>query len=195
VSQFGYGIHDLEDIVARRLATRDHWQNALTDAFDSIGGRLDTEEGIIDAAGVASGLFADSWQRKRLVGRLVNLFMAAAKVTESQALEHPLLRFRVGLTGDHDVLLTRLRNMSFRLVIDKAAVQQLERRGKRVVSDIFRVLRESPEQLIPSWSEGTFASTTERHICDYVAGMTDPYAEKVYRRLFVPGVGSSGDEL
>ena len=31
----------------------------------------------------------------------------------------------------------------------------------------------------------------ERRVCDYVSGMTDSYAE----RLFNPGFGSSGDEL
>jgi hypothetical protein len=28
-----------------------------------------------------------------------------------------------------------------------------------------------------------------------VAGMTDGFAEKIYHRLFTPGVGSSRDEL
>ena len=84
--------------------------------------------------------------------------------------------------------------MAFRLVINKPRVQQLERRGKRVVSAIYRELSASPKQLIPPWNERV-ASDDPRAVCDYVAGMTDGYAEKVYRRLFVPGVGSSSDEL
>lgn len=190
-----YGIHDLEDIVARRLATTEQWKQALKSAFDSVGGRLDTEDGSIDAETVVTELFADSWHRKRLVGRLVNVFMAAAKVVEVPEFEHPLLRFRVGVRGEHEALLARLRQMAFHLAIDKAAIQQLEHRGKRVVQDVFRVLQQNPQRLIHSWDEGITSASIERRICDYVAGMTDAYAEKVYRRLFVPGVGSSRDEL
>jgi dGTPase len=34
-----------------------------------------------------------------------------------------------------------------------------------------------------------------RAICDFIAGMTNPYAERYHRRLFEPGFGSSMDEL
>ena len=82
-------------------------------------------------------------------------------------------------------------------MIDKAPVQQLEQRGIRVVGAILTAFRGNPKQLIPSWDEAyTGVSTVDRRVCDYyVAGMTDSYAEKVYRRLFVPGFGSSSDEL
>jgi dGTPase len=97
----------------------------------------------------------------------------------------------------HRDLLDGLRNMSFDLVINKAPVRQLERRGMRIVSDVFRALQDDPEQLVPpgSWDDGDLSATADRRICDYVAGMTDSYAERVYRRLFVPGFGSSSDEL
>ena len=36
--------------------------------------------------------------------------------------------------------------MSFDLVINKAPVRQLERRGMRIVSDVFRALQDDPEQ-------------------------------------------------
>lgn len=87
--------------------------------------------------------------------------------------------------------------MSFELVIKKAPVRQLERRGMRIISDVFRALQEDPEQLVPtsSWEDGDLGATVDRRVCDYVAGMTDTYAERVYSRLFVPGFGSSSDEL
>ena len=54
-----------------------------------------------------------------------------------------------------------------------------------------------PERLIPSesWNDLDPIDTKERRVCDYVAGMTDAYAERIYRRLFTPGFGSSRDEL
>jgi dGTPase len=32
-------------------------------------------------------------------------------------------------------------------------------------------------------------------VCDYISGMTDGYALRLYARLFEPGVGSIGDQL
>jgi dGTPase len=51
--------------------------------------------------------------------------------------------------------------------------------------------------LIPQefWSSLCVDDSKERRVCDYIAGMTDPYAEKIYSRLFVPGFGSSTDEI
>jgi len=190
-----YGVHDLEDIINRKLASRDQWETDLTKAFDAIGGHLDTDDGKLTASLVTDGLFADSWTRKRLVGRLVNLFMAAAKIKEFGDFSHPLLRFRVGLEGAHAVLLDKFKNTAFHLAIDKPTVQQLEQRGKRLIIEMFQALREDPKHLIPSWIEGEPTTSTSRRICDYVAGMTDSYAEKVYSRLFIPGIGSSSDYL
>lgn len=192
-----YGIHDIEDIVARRLADQKHVRNALMTAFNAVGGKLAVNTGTIDAENIAAGLFGSSFERKQTVSRLVSAFITEVRVVERDAFNHPLLRFRATLPEEHQVLLEALRDMSFQLVITKAHVRQLERRGQRLVSEIFRALREDPEQLIPesSWSDGDLSATADRRICDYVAGMTDSYAERVYRRLFVPGFGSSSDEL
>lgn len=66
----------------------------------------------------------------------------------------------------------------------------------RVVADLFKAFLANPTQLIPSWDRDYVGATsTARRVCDYVAGMTDSYAERAYRRLFVPGFGSSSDEL
>jgi dGTPase len=190
-----YGIHDLEDIVARHLTTKEDWEKALVGAFEQVGRTLDTPDGPLTAQVVTVELFADSWRRKAMIGRLVNLFMAAAQVIEKDEFSHPLLRFRVGLTGQHSVLLNAMKKMAFRLAIDKPAVQQLERRGKRVVQQVFEEVLQAPQRLVPGWDDTRPGTSVQRRVCDYVAGMTDAYAEKVYRRLFVPGVGSSGDEL
>jgi dGTPase len=124
------------------------------------------------------------------------LFVTNIVVGEAGPFDHPLLRYRAALPSEHEALLSGLKKLSFDLVIRKAEVQQLERRGQLVVEKICKALFSDPEQLIPqsSWRDFTVGSI-ERRVCDYVAGMTDSYAEKVYRRLFMPGYGSSTDEL
>jgi dGTPase len=192
-----YGIHDIEDIVARRLADQASVHDALANAFEVVDGALDVNSGTIGADGINAGLFGTSFERKQTVSRLVSAFVTSVRVEQHEDFTHPLLRYRMGLPSAHRTLLEQLRDMSLDLVIRKAHVRQLERRGERVIADLFRSLREDPEQLIPrgSWNDGDVAAPKERRICDYVAGMTDSYAERVYRRLFVPGFGSSSDEL
>ncbi|MEM9970714.1 MAG: dGTPase, partial [Pseudomonadota bacterium] len=94
-------------------------------------------------------------------------------------------------------LLEAFKGLAYELVIRKAKVQQLERRGQMVVARLFDTLLSDPERLITqsSWQDGCSESSTERRVCDYVAGMTDSYAERLYKRLFQPGFGNSGDEL
>lgn len=190
-----YGVHDLEDIVARGLATYQEWERRLKDAFAAIGGALETPEGTIDQELFQMSVFGDSWQRKRFIGRLVSLFMGAVTVTEVSEFSHPLLRYRAGLKGPEKRFLGQLKDLSFRLVIDRPRVQQLEVRGKMVVTRLMEALEQAPSKLIPSWKDSEGVGDEARRVCDYVAGMTDPYAEKIYHRLFVPGSGSSSDEL
>jgi dGTPase len=192
-----YGVHDIEDIVARRLATKDQVSDALMKSFSVIGGELNTSADPLDGTKVCSALFADSFRRKQMIGRLVNTFMTAVAIREQDTFSHPLLRFRAFLPSEHGVLLEQVRNMSHSLVIEKPGVQQLERRGKLVVSKLYGALMEDPAHLIDHFGEwdGLSAMTQEREVCDYVAGMTDSYAERIYSRFFVPGFGSSHDEL
>lgn len=132
-----------------------------------------------------------------MISGLVNLFVTSVTITEDKSYEHPLLRFNAALPDRHQKLLKALKGLAYELVIRKAKVQQLERRGQMVVAQLFDTLLSDPEKLIPqsSWQDGCTESSKERRVCDYIAGMTDSYAERLYKRLFTPGFGSSGDEL
>lgn len=189
-----YGIHDIEDIVARGLASANEVREEITKAFKKIDGAALAG---LDAQSVCSGLLSSSFKRKQTIADLVNLFVTNVTIFENSSYGHPLLRFSAGLPERHDVLLRALKGIAYELVIRKAKVQQLERRGQMVVAQIFDALISDPEHLVPtsSWQDGCVESSKERRVCDYVAGMTDSYAERLYKRLFSPGFGSSGDEL
>lgn len=193
-----YGIHDLEDIAGRRLAAPEEFRLAITSAFKEIGGSIKTGDGELDAEKVLDALLGGSFERKPMVGLLVNLFITAADVQPVDGFEHSLLAHKVDLPEPHKTLLHQLKGLSFDLVIRKAQVQQLERRGQWVVDALYGALSDDPKQLIPVSSFSDLKATSAplpRLICDYIAGMTDSYAEKVYHRLFTPGVGSSRDEI
>jgi dGTPase len=55
----------------------------------------------------------------------------------------------------------------------------------RVVNDLFDLYQRSPDALPPDWRAPLEdAGTFPRHVCDFIAGMTDRYALAEHRRLF-----------
>lgn len=192
-----YGIHDIEDIVARGLASDKEVRCEIRKAFEEVHGELIHGSATFSAEYVSDRLLGTSFQRKQIVAQLVNLFVANAKISTHSTFEHPLLKYNASLPAEHFALLKSLKSLAFELVVKKAKLQQLEWRGQMIVSRLFEVLLEKPKSLIPeaSWEDGCEESSDHRRVCDYIAGMTDSYAEKLYKRLFQPGFGSSGDEL
>ena len=141
-----YGVHDIEDIVARKLADQAKVRAALASVFAVIGDTLETNTGPISAATVANGLFGGSFERKQTISRLVSAFITAVAISTRGSFGHPLLRYRADSSGDASGSLgSDCEDMSFDLVINKAPVRQLERRGMRIVSDVFRALQDDPD--------------------------------------------------
>ncbi len=59
--------------------------------------------------------------------------------------------------------------------------------AEKVVSDLFELYSRQPDALPPEWREPgrkMSAGTFPRHVCDFIAGMTDRYALAEHRRLF-----------
>jgi dGTPase len=192
-----YAVHDLEDIVARGLVSRCDLVERLPGLFAD-GQSVGVPGNVVESDDFIRRLFdSGSEERKQFIGQLVNLFITTADIQTFDAFEHPLLRLRVGFPAEVGRFLQGLKDLTYELVVRRAAVQQLERRGKRIVAAVFDELCSAPKELIPAeaftsldHNDGKF-----RQVCDYVAGMTDSYAEKIFQRLFTPGFGSSRDEL
>lgn len=85
-----------------------------------------------------------------------------------------------------------LKNFVFDYVIKRHQVQALEYKGQIMIEKLFSVLMENPEKLLPksNYEKYQIANNKHRVVCDYIAGMTDIHATKVYSRIFIPNVGS-----
>jgi dGTPase len=192
-----YGVHDLEDVVARRLVRRDEVIDRIYRCFADYGSTIGQGPGAVSKNEFSEELFDDSYRRKAFIGKLVHLFVTSVEITQESGFQHPLLRYRTQFADPTRSLLKTLKGITHNLVVENAEVQQLERRGQRIVAALFDEFIASPEKLVPdaSWKALDAGDSKERRVCDYIAGMTDPYAQRIYQRLFTPGVGSSRDEL
>ena len=92
-----------------------------------------------------------------------------------------------------------LRELVTQLVIKSDRVVALEERAKYVVRKLFeKFTGDQGYYLLPDdWRELADregdSSSLARVACDYISGMTDEYAQRVYGRLFLPGQGSIFD--
>ena len=59
-------------------------------------------------------------------------------------------------------------------------------KAKRILSELFSVYLENPEQLPGSTREKLKSQDKMRVVCDYIAGMTDRFAQQEYKKLFDP---------
>jgi dGTPase len=100
------------------------------------------------------------------------------------------------------------KRLAFEVVFLSPQLKQLEHKGSRMLHQLWEVLGEryisqktidgQDFQLLPADTAAEIAATTDpkmraRLVCDFLAGMTDGYAARTYKRLFSPDFGSIGD--
>jgi dGTPase len=95
-----------------------------------------------------------------------------------------------------------LNAIVFHYVIDPPSLASLQHGQRRVIRKLWHAYL-SDTRLLPKLEarvvEASKATGDERGgrriVCDYVAGMTDTYAHKMFDRIFGGGKGSVGDLL
>lgn len=83
-------------------------------------------------------------------------------------------------------------------IVKSAEVQHLELKGEIIVEKLFEILTKHPESLLEPKDRIKVSknpNNVERIVCDYIAGMTDVYATRIYKRIFMPDSGSVFDRL
>lgn len=184
--------HDLEDIVARELVLEKELMNKL----DNFYSEYPEMKKINYSRNDFKKLYTDSYSRKSSIGKLVNFLMVNTKLLARDVFEHPILQYNLIINERIAPFVEFLKKkVTYNMVVDKPEVQMLEKKGKMLISKLWGEFSRDPERLIPRWEEMDGPESNERKICDYIAGMTDAFAAKIYNRLFTPGFGSSKDEL
>ena len=65
-------------------------------------------------------------------------------------------------------------------------VARMVNKAQRFVTALFHEFTEHPRQLPTKFQSWADEVGLERAVCDYIAGMTDRYAQEEYQRLFQP---------
>lgn len=67
-------------------------------------------------------------------------------------------------------------------------VARMAKKAKRFIKEMFTAYIDDPKQLPTKYQEWTNQPEVGRHraVCDYIAGMTDRYAQQEYKKLFYP---------
>lgn len=145
------------------------------------------------------------------IGSQIGRFVRAASLVSDVNLlsgQSNRYRFRLVVNPKIEKECDVFKKLSFEVVFLTAALKQLEHKGSYMLRRLWEVLETryvkgecidgQDFQLLPETiARQIEAADDERHrarlVCDYLAGLTDGLAARLYKRLFAPGYGSIGD--
>jgi len=187
-----YGVHDLEDALASKLVIEKQWLEEVSDpAQNNIWFASKSDF-------LQEKLFSEySTDRKHAISTLIAYFIPRISIIEQAGFETPLLKYQAVMEAEAQVLLSLLKKFVFKNVIERPELQTLEYKGQQMILSLFEVLEANPKRLLPTLTYELYqnADNKKRILCDYISGMTDSYATKLYHKLFSPDIGSVFDRM
>ena len=194
-----YSLNDLVDSANAGFVTTGRigrW--AASQALDA------ADTAVIDALLEAMG----DGNLERTMNRKIGAFVEACRLVERDTFMNDLTnRYRFGMEIDPAVVREQklYARIARELVFQSPQVCQLEHKGGFMLERLFTALYENyigddaaHHPLLSRAFEGEMAGAPDdgvraRIICDYLAGMTDGFASRAYKRLFDPDFGSIVD--
>lgn len=181
-----YGVHDLEDAIVLGNISASQWHAFTAEPFQALPTALQQR-----LAQLAEKLFAKAHHlRKDAIGSLVNQLITSVTLIESlPECQTPLIRYNATLAEHEQHILHTLKQLVYRCVIQQPAIQQSRFRSQNMLLKLFDAFASDPERLLPlntqqRWQQANDLDAQQRVICDYISGMTDDYAERMYLTLF-----------
>ncbi len=193
-----YGIHDLEDAIVTGVVNQQDFEQEVIFKLKEIDEPWLQEY----SKNLAEKLFSEQhYIQKEAIGGLVNYLITEiylSDLNESSIINfsEPLLRYNAKLPKNAACTLQIFKDFVFSFVIKQTSIQQHEYRGQQIVMELFEALASDPTRLLPKHTVQRWLYAKEnnlneyRVIADYVSGMTDDYATRLYQTLFLPSGAS-----
>lgn len=188
-----YGIHDLEDAIALGLVSQKTWTSEVIDKIASFDNCVLAN--VITQ--YTEKLFSGSnKQRKHGISNIIGSLIRDIKIKDQKIGDNEMIRYNACLKDGSSNILDVLKNFVLKYVIKQRQNQILEIKGQMIVEKIFEAIIENPERLLkPDEYENYKIANLKRILSDYVSGMTDVYASRLYSSLFLPQSGSLFDQF
>ncbi len=189
-----YGIHDLEDAIVTGVVNRSDFEINVIDKFKTLEDEWLNEYSLH----LSDKLFGEQhYLQKEAIGGLVNYLITEIKLidlneSDTVNFSDPLLQYNAKLPKTAATVLQIFKDFVFEFVIKQTGLQRIEYKGQQIVMELFEALTSDPLRLLPKstakrWEHAKNNNLNHhRVIADYVAGMTDDYATKLYQTLFIP---------
>lgn len=196
-----YGMYDLDDGITLKILTRQKWNdwNDKREAEEKITlEKIDDEWINNHHKSFIDDLFSgDTYKRKDAIATLVHKLIVKTKITENPDFKEEILQLNASLFEEFRDLLGIFQDFIRDNLIRTPEVKRLEYKGQQIVMKLFSALNSDPMSLLPYDTQVRYkeSKSSTRVISDYIAGMTDDYAAKIYGSLFNPKVGSVFDKL
>jgi dGTPase len=118
----------------------------------------------------------------RWVGDLIENTRAAIKATGATSLDDVCALPSRLVTLSPEIEAERLQTKSFlhQNLYFSPALEPEKEAAERVITDLFELWMSAPEKLPRSYQEKAHSEPLARVVCDYIAGMTDPYIHEQY---------------
>ena len=193
-----YGIHDLEDAIVMGIVNQQQFNQEVVAPLT----RLDKCWLSQHIEALSNDLFSQHHhQRKNAIGALVNCFITHIEIQAlAPEFEHDLLKYNAVFPQVYQKALSVFKHYVFKRVIQKPDIQLLEYKGQQIVMELFQAFASDPQRLLPEntrlrWQQENQQGNGHRVIADYISGMTDGFASKLYSSLFMPSSAVISDKL
>lgn len=88
----------------------------------------------------------------------------------------------VGLSYETDIERRKTKEFLYENLYNCAALEPEKEAAERIIADLFELWMRQPQKLPTSYQEKAEGEPLARVICDYIAGMTDPYIYEQYEK-------------
>jgi dGTPase len=193
-----YGIHDLEDAIVMGIADRQQFEAEVVEPIAQLAPCWLAS----NIAPLCHKLFsALHHERKDAIGALVNCFVTHIQIELTDTVfTQDLLKYNATFPLAYQQALSVFKTFVYKRVICKPDIQLLEYKGQQVIMELFEAFASDPARLLPEntrqrWVEAKKVGNGHRVICDYISGMTDQFASRVYHNLFTPKSATGHDSI
>ncbi|MGM7652202.1 anti-phage deoxyguanosine triphosphatase [Serratia marcescens] len=183
-----YAVHDLEDAIALKIINAEDFRLWVNE--NNIEGYM---KYIDDLFGT------NHPKRKKVISDMVHRFIDSVEVKKQGLFKEPLIDLKAFVKEDIFKEISALKRLTYKKVVNKYEIKTIEFRGGRLISELFDILNQNTEKLLPERYINRIKENPqvpkERFVCDFIAGMTDNYASMLYDRIFTTNSGSIFSKL